>query len=210
MVDLNVLPAFIAAVALVTVAPGPDNTYVAAVALSRGIRAGVLSAFGMSLGMVVHVVAAALGLAVLLQSSPWALTLVQLCGGAYLVGLAWATLRTAGRAGAAAAPSADRQVLRRAVLTNLTNPKVILFFAAFLPQFTRPGHGPVAAQLLTLGVIFLGVGLISDGVIALLAGRLGATLASSGRASRILTIAAGLVYAALGVTLLAEVGVRAT
>ena len=151
---------------------------------------------------------AALGLAVLLQSSPWALTLVQLCGGTYLVGLAWATLRTARQAQASASEPGDRQVLRRAVLTNLTNPKVILFFAAFLPQFTRAGHGPVATQLLTLGAIFLAVGLLSDSAVALLVGRMGATLSPSGRASLVLTVVAGLVYATLGLVLLAEAVAR--
>jgi threonine/homoserine/homoserine lactone efflux protein len=204
MVDVQVLPAFLAAVVLVTLAPGPDNTYVAAVALSRGVRAGVLSAVGMSLGMVVHVTAAALGLAALLRSAPWALTAVQLCGGGYLGWLAWSTLRSVRRTGAVRARAPSRQVLRRAVLTNVTNPKVILFFAAFLPQFTRPGHGALAVQLLTLGLVFLGVGLVCDSAIAWLAGRVGGTLGGSGRVSTALTVIAGLTYGVLAVTLLLE------
>jgi threonine/homoserine/homoserine lactone efflux protein len=204
MVDPAVLPGFLIAVVLVTLAPGPDNTYVAAVALDRGARAGLISAVGMSLGMVVHVGAATLGLAVLLRSTPWALTAVQLAGAAYLGWLAVTTLRAARRAAPLGHAPPDRQLLTRAVLTNLTNPKVILFFAAFLPQFTRTGHGPLAAQLLTLGLIFLAVGLVCDSAIGLTVGRLGTTLASGRRTATTLTTVAGLTFATLSLVLLAE------
>ncbi len=204
MLDPAVLPGYLAAVLLVTVAPGPDNTYIAAVALDRGPRAGLLSAFGMSLGMVGHVCAAALGLALVLRSTPWALTGIQLAGSAYLGYLATTTLRAARRTGVAGGRLPDRQLLRRAVLTNLTNPKVILFFAAFLPQFTRSGYGPVAVQLLMLGVIFLLVGLLSDSAIGLFAGRAGKALSSGSRTSTALSVVAGLTFAALAVGLLAE------
>ena len=164
----------------------------------------MLSAFGMSIGMVVHVCAAALGLALVLRTTPWALTGIQLAGAAYLGYLAATTLRDARRTGIAGGGLPDRKLLRRAVLTNLTNPKVILFFAAFLPQFTRSGYGPVALQLLTLGVIFLLVGLLSDSAIGLSAGRAGKALSSGSRTSTALSIVAGLTFAALAVGLVAE------
>ena len=208
MVDLAVLPGFLVAVVLVTLAPGPDNTYVAGVALARGPRAGVLSAAGMSLGMVVHVAAAALGLAVLLRSTPWVLTAVQLAGAAYLAWLALTTLRVARHATPIGAAPPDRQVLKRAVLTNLTNPKVIVFFAAFLPQFTRHGHGPLAVQLLILGSLFLLIGLICDSAIGLTVGRLGRSFAPGGRGTTALTVVAGLTFATLALVLLAEVLLR--
>jgi threonine/homoserine/homoserine lactone efflux protein len=99
-------------------------------------------------------------------------------------------------------------VLGRAVLTNLTNPKVILFFAAFLPQFVRPGYGPVAVQLLTLGLIFLLVGLVIDSAIGLAAGRLGTALAAGGRAATTLGVVAGLTFATLAALLVAEAVAR--
>lgn len=204
MLDPAVLPGFLTAVLLVTIAPGPDNTYIAAVALARGARAGLVSAFGMSLGMVVHVCAATLGLAVLLRSSRWALVAIQLAGAGYLGWLAVSMLREARRAGITRASEPERHLLRRAVLTNLTNPKVILFFVAFLPQFTRGGHGPVAAQLLSLGAIFLLVGLVCDSVIGLSVGRLGAALAPGARAATALTVVAGLTFAVLAALLLAD------
>jgi threonine/homoserine/homoserine lactone efflux protein len=204
MIDPAVLPGFLAAVFLVALAPGPDNTYIAAVALARGARAGLVSAAGMSLGMVVHVCAAALGLAVLLRSAPEALVAVRLLGAAYLGWLAVTTLRSASRD--AGEPSADpgASLLWRAALTNLTNPKVVIFFAAFLPQFTRPEQGSLAFQLLTLGLIFLLVGLVCDVVVGISAGRLGRLLGAGGGAARALTVVAGLTFAVLSLLLLVE------
>lgn len=205
MLDPAVLPGYLVAVLLVTIPPGPDNAYIIAVAAARGPRAGVLSAVGMSLGMVVHVTAASLGLALVLRSTPAALTVIRLAGAAYLAWLAVSTLASARRAGLAGqgAPS-DQRILGRAVLTNLTNPKIILFFAAFLPQFARAGHGPVSVQFLTLGLIFLVIGLAWDSVVGLSAGRLGTTLRRGGTAAVTLNIAAGLTFGTLAVILLAE------
>lgn len=204
MIDPAVLPGFLAAVFLVTLAPGPDNTYIAAVALARGTRAGLESALGMSLGMLVHVCAAALGLAVLLREEPAALVVIRLGGAAYLGWLAVTTLRAAGNADAEGSDRSGGQPLRRAVVTNLTNPKVIIFFTAFLPQFTRPGHGPLALQLLTLGLLFLLVGLLCDSIVGVSAGRLGHLIGSTGRATRGLTVVGGLTFAVLAVLLLLE------
>ena len=198
MVDPAVLPGFVTAVVLVTVAPGPDNAYIAAVAVDRGVRAGIVSAAGMALGMVVHVAAAVLGLAVVLASAPGVLKAVRLCGAVYLAWLAFSTLRAARQTGLAGrAPPPDRQVVRRAVLTNMTNPKVILFFAAFLPQFVRAGHGPNALQLLTLGAIFLLVGLAIDTAIGLTAGKVGEVLAPGSHAATALSVISGLTFATL-------------
>jgi threonine/homoserine/homoserine lactone efflux protein len=205
MIDPTVLLAFLLATTLVVVAPGPDNTYIAAVAMAQGARSGVLSAAGMALGMIVHVTAAALGLAVLLHSTPWALEAIRIVGAGYLCWLAWSALRTrADAAGASQTHSAAPVVLRRAIVTNLTNPKVVLFFAAFLPQFVRRGYGPVAAQLLILGVIFLAVGLVSDSIIAVSFGRLGAAARPAPRAATLVNIGAGLTFAGLAAVMIVE------
>jgi threonine/homoserine/homoserine lactone efflux protein len=202
MIDASVLPGFLLAVFLVTIAPGPDNTYIAAVALQRGSRAGVLSAIGMAIGMVVHVCAVSAGLAVLLRSSSVALTAVQLVGGGYLGWLAVSTLREVRATQACRRPPATH-VLRRAVITNLTNPKVILFFAAFLPEFTRRSAGPVWLQLLTLGVIFLAIGFTCDVVIGVVAGQAGVG-ARSGWGGKALTVVASMTFATLSVLLLVD------
>lgn len=204
MVDPGLLPGFLTAVFVVTIAPGPDNTYVAAVALARGARAGLESALGMSLGMVVHVTAAALGLAFVLRSTPHALLAIRLAGAAYLGWLAVVTLRSVGRDPFQSQAPEGGRVLWRAVLTNLTNPKVIIFFAAFLPQFTRPENGPLTIQLLTLGALFLLVGLLCDSLVAVSVGRIGDLVGSTGRTARGLTVVAGLTFASLAVILLLE------
>lgn len=204
MLDPAVLPAFVVAVLVVTIAPGPDNTYIAAVALRHGPRAGVVSALGMACGMVVHVVAAALGLAALLRLNPEIITVIQLVGAAYLIWLSVDTVRGLRSTSEAEVVPQTGTVLVRATVTNLTNPKVILFFAAFLPGFVVPGHGSTVAQMLTLGTVFLVVGLICDTVIGLTAGRLGRALDSRGRAGTALGVLAACVYAVLALILLVE------
>lgn len=204
MVDVSALPAFVLAVTAVTLAPGPDNTYIAAVALKHGPRAGVLSALGMACGMVVHVTAAALGLAALLRLNPQIIVVIQVGGAAYLGWLACDTVRGLGKGSAVDRVPATREVLVRATLTNLTNPKVILFVAAFLPGFVKDGHGSPAVQLLTLGTLFLVVGLVCDVAIGVLAGRLGRALDAHGRAGTTLTVVAACVYAGLSLLLLVE------
>lgn len=204
MVDVSALPAFVVAVTVVTLAPGPDNTYIAAVALKHGPRAGVLSALGMACGMVVHVTAAALGLAALLRLNPQIIVAIQVGGAAYLGWLVFDTVRGLGKGSAVDRVPATREVLVRATLTNLTNPKVILFFAAFLPGFVKDGHGSPAVQMLTLGTLFLVVGLVCDVAIGVLAGRLGRALDAHGRAGTTLTMVAACVYAGLSLLLLVE------
>ncbi|MEV8314877.1 LysE family translocator [Streptomyces sp. NPDC059900] len=205
MLDLALLPGYLAAVAVITVAPGPDAAYIVAVALERGPRAGLVSAAGMALGVVVHVTAAALGLAVLLRSTPVALMVVELVGGLYLGWLAVTAIRTAGKAPAEApvAPPA-RQVLRRAVLTDLLNPKTVLFFAAFLPRFTSPERGPLWLQLLALGLIFLMMGLVWDSAIGLCAGLLGKGLMRGHRTAVAVNLLAGATFAVLAALLLMD------
>lgn len=205
MPDPAVLPGYLLAVLVIAVAPGPDMAYVVAAATAHGARAGVLSATGMALGMVVHVTAAALGLAVLLAAVPVALVAVRLAGAAFLGWLAVSTLRSARHTGLAAQAPPTGRVLRRATVTNLANPKVILFFAAFLPHFVRSGHGPVPVQLLVLGVIFLVVGLVVDSAIGLTAGRLRTVLAGGGRAGTVLTVLAGSTFAVLAALLVVDV-----
>ncbi|MFI6093574.1 LysE family translocator [Streptomyces sp. NPDC051218] len=206
MLDLTLLPAYMAAVAIITVAPGPDAAYIVAVALERGPRAGLVSAAGMAIGMLVHVTAAALGLAVLLRSTPAALMLVELAGGLYLGWLAVTAIRTAGKPTASVAEApAGGQVLRQAVLTNLLNPKTVLFFAAFLPRFTDAEHGPLWPQLLALGMIFLLMGLIWDSAIGLCAGRLGQGLMRGRRAVVTVNLVAGATFSVLSAILLKEV-----
>ncbi|BCJ37082.1 hypothetical protein Athai_45850 [Actinocatenispora thailandica] len=206
MIDPALLPGYLVAVLLIAIAPGPDMAYIVAAATAHGPRAGVLSAAGMAAGMVVHVTATAVGLAALLTAVPVALDLIRLAGAAYLGWLAVDTLRSATGGGLAGRATPTRgQLLRRATMTNLANPKVILFFAAFLPHFVRLDRGSVTAQLLALGAMFLLVGLLVDSVIGLAAGQLRTALAPGSRAGRTLTVLAGATFAVLAVLLVVDV-----
>ena len=147
---------FVIAGLALNLAPGPDMTYVAARALAQGRRAGIISALGIGVGCFFHIGAAALGVAVLLRTVPQAYAVVRIVGAAYLIYLGIGLLRRAGGAAAptALAAAAAVAIFRQGVITNVLNPKVALFFLAFLPQFVDPARGPAGLQTLALGVFF--------------------------------------------------------
>jgi threonine/homoserine/homoserine lactone efflux protein len=188
-----------AAIALVAI-PGPNLVFIATRSLSQGRAAGFASALGIEAGTLVYVGATAAGLSAVIASSATAFNAVRYLGAAYLIYLGVRTLVR--REAAADAPEAPQSTLLRAfaegVLVNVLNPKVALFFVAFLPQFVDPARGSTAAQTLVLGAVFFVLALLMDLLYALVAGALGARLrrrAGSGRRQRQLT--AG-VYLTLG------------
>jgi len=162
---------FVAALAL-NLAPGPDMTYVAARSLAKGRRAGVISALGIAVGCLFHIGAAALGVAVLLRAVPQAYTIVRLVGAGYLIYLGIGLVRRADESerDVTIAPASDWAVFRQGVITNVLNPKVALFFLAFLPQFVDPARGPVGLQSLALGIYFDVQGTLVNALVAWLAG----------------------------------------
>jgi len=167
-----------------------------------GARKGLDAVRGITAAMVLHVTAAALGLSALFAASATAFNVLRVVGALYLVWLGVAALR--GKAARMPDDAASRDAFRRGFLTNVTNPKVIVFFAAFLPQFIVPGGPPVAVQLLTLGVVFAAVGFAFDVAIAFAAGALGKRLLRSARAIRVLDAVAGAVMIVLGIELIGE------
>ena len=193
---------FVAAALALNLAPGPDMTYVAARSLAQGRRAGVISALGIAVGCLFHIAAAALGVAILLRAVPQAYTAVRLAGAAYLVYLGIMLIRRAGATSAEAivSPASDMAIFRQGVLTNILNPKVALFFLAFLPQFVSPEHGPVGLQTLALGVYFNVQGTIVNALVAWLAGSAGDALRSS-RAKAWGQRTSGVILVGLGVRL---------
>jgi threonine/homoserine/homoserine lactone efflux protein len=174
-VDTHLLLAFIAATALLSLAPGPDLLFIIANGVARGRRAGVLAALGMSTGLAVHTVAAAFGLGILIRSAPQALTVVRLAGAAVLAYLAVTTWVHSHKLRPVETVVPRRSLKRTylmATLTNLANPKVILFYLAFVPQFVTPHGWPVTVQMLLLGLVFIVVGICVDGTAGLLSGTL--------------------------------------
>jgi threonine/homoserine/homoserine lactone efflux protein len=209
-VDLHLVLAFVAATALLSLVPGPDLLFIVANGAAGGRRAGIVAALGVSTGLAVHTVAAALGLGLLIRSAPEALQVVRIAGGVVLLYLAVSTWLASRRAGELTAVRLQRRSLRRtyvlAALTNLANPKVILFYLAFVPQFVTagPGAAPVAAQLLLLGLIFILVGLSVDGPAGLLSGTLSERITGRARARAWMERLTAGVFAGLAVRLLSE------
>ncbi|NJO85225.1 MAG: LysE family translocator, partial [Blastochloris sp.] len=181
MFEPSTLFIFLGASLALLLTPGPAVLYIVARSVEQGRRAGVVSALGVGLGTLGHVLAATLGLSALLVSSVLAFTFVQYAGALYLIYLGVQKLREPPRAADASATPRQRMgaIFRQGVVVNLLNPKTALFFFAFLPHFVDPAAGSVALQILLLGGLFVALGMLSDSLYALLAGTLGQWLKSS-------------------------------
>jgi threonine/homoserine/homoserine lactone efflux protein len=142
---------------IVVASPGTGVLVTLAAGLSRGTRAAVVAAFGCTLGIVPHMLAAITGLAALLHTSALAFQAVKYAGVAYLLYMAWSTLKEHGalRVEADATPRADREVIVSAILVNLLNPKLSIFFFAFLPQFVGSGEANPLHRMLELSLVFM-------------------------------------------------------
>jgi threonine/homoserine/homoserine lactone efflux protein len=202
MPDAHGLLLFMAAGLALNVTPGPDMLYVAGRAAGEGRGAGVASALGIGAGTLVHIAAVALGLAGLLAAVPAAYAAVRTAGGAYLVYLGVRALRAAAPGPARAPEPASRwAAFRQGVVTNVLNPKVALFFLAFLPQFVDPARGPAARQVVLLGLLFDASGTLVNLLVALAASGAAARLERAGRARQWMERACGALFIALGVRL---------
>jgi len=155
--DPWIILTFIGAAFLLYLTPGADMMFTIASGVAGGPRAGLAAAAGSSLGVLTHVVLAAAGLAVLVAASPVMLDVIRFAGAGYLAWLAYDNWTADPKIGKPKGPAQVWRALRRGYLTNLLNPKVILFILAFLPQFTDPAIGPVWHQIVLLGVV-LGLG----------------------------------------------------
>ncbi len=204
---------FFATAVLLALVPGPDNVFVLLHSAVHGRRAGLLVVLGLCTGLLGHTAAVALGLAAVFAASASAFTVLKLLGAAYLVWLAWLSWRApvgalGGNASggddadsAAQRPLSAAQTYGRGVLMNITNPKVAIFFLAFLPQFVNPVQGTVVGQILALGGIFIVATLLTFGAIAYFAAGVGQVFQRSLRAQRGLNRIASLVFVGLAVKL---------
>jgi len=201
--DLHALLLFAGAGLLLNVTPGPDLLYILGRSVSQGRQAGLLSALGIGAGCLFHVTAAALGVSALVLAVPVAYDVVRLAGALYLVWLGVKALRSQGSSleVQAMAATSPRRIFVQGVVTNALNPKVALFFLAFLPQFADPSRGPLAPQLLLLGAIFTVNGTLVCLVFALFAARLGEWLKTRYGVTRLLDRATGGLFIALGLRL---------
>ena len=195
------LPLFIVAASLLAIAPGPDVVYVLTRGIAQGRAAGIAAALGFASGCIFHTVLAAAGVAALIRSSPPAFDLVRYAGAAYLAWIGVQAIRH--RASFAMQGSGERKALaaiyRQSVVGNMLNPKVTLFFLAFLPQFVDAGAGRVELQMAILGVAFMLVTVVVFGAVAVFAGWIGGRMRARPAIGPRLNVVAGLIFIALGI-----------
>ena len=202
MPDASTLMLFTAATLALLVVPGPAVLYIIARGIDQGRLAGLASAAGIATGSLVHVVAAALGLSALLASSALAFSTVKYLGAAYLIYIGVRTLLTRPAPDAIAIPRlrSMRELFTQGVVVQVLNPKIALFFFAFLPQFVDPARGNVATQTLFLGGLLMLMGLCTDSLYALVSGSAGDWLKRQPAFASAQRYVAGTVFIGLGVT----------
>jgi threonine/homoserine/homoserine lactone efflux protein len=199
MPTLHSLALFITAGLALNLTPGPDMLYVAARGASEGRPAGIASALGIGTGTVVHIALVAAGLAALLAAVPVAYLALRLGGAAYLIYLGGrGLLARPATAVAPLAPASLSAIFQQGVITNVLNPKVALFFLAFLPQFVDPSRGNPVLQVIALGLIFDTTGTLVSLAVAIGSSRAAARLRTQGPLLQRVT---GGIFVALGLRL---------
>lgn len=193
---------FVGAVLVLALTPGPALSYILATSIAQGARASAISVLGIATGTLVHVLMAVFGLTLLLASSAAVFPLVKYAGAVYLVALGLYLLTRPRQEQDVALERSARDLWRvyiHAVMVNVLNPKVGIFFLAFFPQFVDPGRGEPAPQFLLLGAVLIGVVLVTDTLFALTAGTATRFLRRQSGQSRWPQIVGGLTYIRLGV-----------
>ncbi|SDJ35605.1 LysE family translocator [Salimicrobium halophilum] len=206
MIDIINIEAFVLAAILLNLTPGTDTMYIVSRSASQGLGAGAYSALGISAGIIVHTLLAALGLSVILMQSALLFTIVKIIGALYLGYLGLQMILTKQKATeeqVAVPKQSNRKIFLQGMITNVTNPKVAIFFLAFLPQFVQADTGVTASlSFLTLGLIFTTTGTIWFFITALLASATTTKLRGASRSSQLLNKATGFIFIAMGIQLL--------
>jgi len=178
--QLSHLGLFALAVLLLALTPGPVWVYLISRTLTQGRRAGYFSLIGVMAGVFVHLFAAAIGLSAVLLAVPAAFHAIKLAGAAYLLWLAWSTLRGGGFSFTPQPldPVPDRVLFRQSLTASVVNPKVAVFYLSLFPQFVDPASGSVLLQSLVLGIVHIAVSTLVDGTLVTVAAALSAWLAA--------------------------------
>lgn len=203
MIPVGSLITYIIASVLLSIAPGPDNIFVLSQSALYGRKSGVMITLGLCTGLLVHTTAVALGVAVILKTSVLAFTILKVIGAAYLAYLAWRAFRESAQSIESARSNlrSNGALYRRGIIMNITNPKVSIFFLAFLPQFASPEYGALGPQIFLLGSMFILVAFVIFSTIALLAGLIGGWLYKSPGAQVYMNRISGAVFAGLALKL---------
>ncbi len=194
---------FVVATLALNLTPGPDMVYAAANGMQRGMKAGIVSASGIGCGALVHAAFAAVGISAIIAASDTAYDILRIGGGGYLIWVGIKSFKEGGRTFSDLACEAlpYRSLFVRGLITNILNPKVALFFIAFLPQFVRPESGNVAAQIFLLGC-FIGIsGTVINGLVGIFAGGAGRILLQNPLSARWISRISGSLIIALGARL---------
>lgn len=204
--DMHLLVAFTLVTVVAMISPGPDMLFVLSCGMRGGPRAGLLATAGLATSEAVHVLVAGAGLTALFTAVPEAFTVLRIAGALYLAYLGIHMIRQRGDlvTGAEAGGVSGRRAYLSGFLTNLSNPKMIAFSVAYLPQFTDPARGPVWAQFALLGLILITLEFLIDGAVGVFAGRIGTWLRRRRALSRRIDAVTGGVLIALGLRLAAE------
>lgn len=200
------LPTFILASVLLTIAPGPDNIFVITLSIAHGRRAGIATALGLCSGLLAHTTAAALGVSALIYQSAVAFDLLKYAGLVYLLVLAWKSFieERQTKTGASLHNTTWFALYQRGVLMNIINPKVGLFFLAFLPQFVDPlAGGHPAQQMVLLGLLFMIQAVVIFTGLAVFAGWIGRLLFGKPKVASYLKYAKAVIFVLLGLQIAA-------
>ncbi|MBM9536547.1 LysE family translocator [Desulfobulbus alkaliphilus] len=203
MFEPGTLLLFTTASLLLALAPGPDNIFVLTQSAIKGRQVGLVVTLGLCTGLIVHTSAVALGVAAVFHASALAFNLLKFIGAAYLLYLAWGAFR-AGVSSLTVAENREKRLSRfylRGIVMNITNPKVSIFFLAFLPQFTSPDKGALPLQLFVLGGLFILSTLLVFGMFSLMAGLIGSWFQRSTYAQQLLNKTAAVIFAGLALKL---------
>lgn len=204
LLDPNILLAYLAAATALTLSPGPDTLFVLASSASGGARAGIAATLGIAAGCLFHATMAALGVSALIAASPAAFDALRIAGALYLLWIGakalrdfYLGLRGEGHAPTATGETTSWRAFRQGALTNALNPKVGIFYVAFLPQFVAPNLGHVPVQIVLLAAIHVLLGIVWLGTLSIATGATAQAFARNKRVRAWLDGAAGAVYIAL-------------
>ena len=198
--DLYLLMAFIPAAMALNLTPGADMLFCLGQGLRSGSRAAIAASAGVSTGSMIHMTIAGLGLGAVLSAFPWVFDLIRWIGVAYLLFLAATALRSTVQEGEATRLTA-MQAFRQGLFVNLSNPKVILFVLAFVPQFVDPTKGSVLAQFMLFGTMIAFGGFLVNGLIGVFASGIGRALINSAKFQRGIGYATATIFTALALRL---------
>jgi threonine/homoserine/homoserine lactone efflux protein len=205
MLSLHQISAFLLAAVLITATPGPDNLMVLGMGIAKGRKQGIAFGLGCALGCLSHTLLAVIGVSALIAASPAAFTLLKVAGGAYLVYLGIGAIRHAGKSSVSSSPLPEStlpKLFLKGAFANAINPKVVLFFLSFLPQFVVPGNGSTGIQLGALGIVFTLQAAVLFSLLGYYSGAIGQWLKRKPKAGLILDRVAGTVFVLLGLRLI--------